>query len=54
MYRVVTISPLGSGISACHQPFSGPDNDRRMVFAEPAQAEHLVIFVGYQPQPARC
>ncbi len=33
---------------------SSPDDDRRMVFAEPAQTEHLVIFVRYQPQPARC
>src|SRR5208282_1667729 len=33
---------------------SSPDNDRRMVLAEPAQTEHLVIFVRYQPQPARC
>ena len=54
MYRVVTISPFGSGISACHQPFPDPINDRRMVFAEPVQAEHLVVFVRYQPQPARC
>ncbi len=26
---------------------SSPDNDRRMVLAEPAQAEHLVMFVRY-------
>jgi hypothetical protein len=25
-----------------------------MVLAEPVQTEHLVIFVRYQPQPARC
>src|SRR5271169_710861 len=33
---------------------SSPDNDPRMVLAEPAQTEHLVMFVRYQPQPARC
>jgi hypothetical protein len=32
---------------------SGSDDDRRMVLAEPIQAKHLVIFVRYQPQPAR-
>ena len=33
---------------------SGSDDDRRMVLAEPVQAKYLVIFVRYQPQPARC
>src|SRR6185369_3087853 len=32
---------------------SGPDDARRIVLAEPVQAKHLVIFVRYQPQPAR-
>ena len=38
---------LPPAVSSCN-------NDRRMVLAEPVQTEHLVIFVRYQPQPARC
>src|SRR5262249_9058293 len=32
---------------------SRADDDGRMVLAEPVQANHLVILVRYQPQPAR-
>jgi hypothetical protein len=32
---------------------SGPDNDRRVSLAEPVQAKRPVVFVRYQPQPAR-
>src|ERR1043165_5953910 len=31
----------------------GPDDDRRIVLAEPVQTKHLVVFVRYQPQSAR-
>ena len=30
-----------------------PDDDLRVSLAEPVQAKHLVVFVRYQPQPAR-
>ena len=53
MYRVVTISPSGCRDYRLPPAVSGPDDDRRMVLAEPVQAKHLVIFVRYQPQPAR-
>jgi hypothetical protein len=31
----------------------GPDDDRGVVLSVPLQAKYLVIFVRYQPQPAR-